>query len=670
MLNLKTLLNFIFRIVSKVTSWFLIYVTLIVFIKFQYTFESIFYPINIEYSDCSLTIFIKLIIMSPYILKLFYLSLLEVNFSLNNLSYSLGSTILNISDLTINQIDLIPGIISNVAYYPCINLLIAISNFIDSITLNIYVKDWYIVYNWCHNLILNLWVTTLILYFVLTVILLFNKNLLKFKYVYISLVLLLVIQLSLTFYILITESTFSQGSSLKFEIYLVEIKPLYIYIDKLASTFMLTVYVISSCVTMYQWFYIEDNVHSTRFLIQLHWFVISMVLVIISGNWILLLLSWEMLGQTSFFLISFYKMKISSMKSSFKAFTFNRISDLFLLIAFLLNYRFLNSMNIEIINYTNDIHKIIIGCVVITSLIKSAQSLFYFWLPDSMEAPVPASALIHSATLVSAGFYITLRFIQYLESYCIIQQGLLISSLFSMVIFSLIASFQTDIKKLLAFSTISNCAFIYFLISLNLYDLAILYFTLHGLFKSYSFMVAGVLIRDLNHSQDIRNWNSNDLKIKTVQALLCISILALASLPITFGYEIKSNVVNMNIPNWLNLTLINLILIFYTLNSYNYAIKVVAYFVTKKNITHSYINNFNKNKDYSCLYIIFLLYFIIIMVMFLQYSIPTYNIALFKYQITFITVLLPLNIIIIKFKLVNKSWLLLLPIFLLTITVL
>jgi NADH-quinone oxidoreductase subunit L len=122
-----------------------------------------------------------------------------------------------------------------------------------------------------------------------------------------------------------------------------------------------------------------------------------------------------------------------------------------------------------------------------------------------MEAPIPASALIHSATLVSAGFYLLIRNSFLLENSVIASNMIVISSVLTMLVASLIASTQTDVKKLLAYSTISNCAFIYLLIGLHLYNFAILYFAVHGMLKSLSFMIGGLLIKNLNHYQDMRN---------------------------------------------------------------------------------------------------------------------------------------------------------------------
>lgn len=194
------------------------------------------------------------------------------------------------------------------------------------------------------------------------------------------------------------------------------------------------------------------------------------------------------------------------MKSSLKAFFFNRISDLFLFIffaAFLFEYG--TSSLVTVHSTGSSIEFLLLFSLTQLAFIKSAQGVYYFWLPDSMEAPIPASALIHSATLVSAGIYLCLRFRYLLLSNVFLRDFILYHSLISAVIFSFTAFLQYDIKRLLAFSTISNCSFMYFLISLGFLNETLFYFTLHGFLKSLLFLLVGYLIINNFHSQDIRD---------------------------------------------------------------------------------------------------------------------------------------------------------------------
>lgn len=498
------------------------------------------------------------------------------------------------------------------------------------------------------TVIVNIWFTSLLVYVIVSVIYFFNKQLYSYKSVYIIMSLLLLIQLLLSTIILYLNISVKTGFNLTINSQLIVWTPFNLLIDNLSSHFIVTVYMISFGVGTYQYFYIEDSFQKNRFFIQLNWFVISMVMVILSGNWILLLLSWEMLGQTSFFLIGFFKIKLSAMKSSLKAFFYNRISDLVLLLAFVINTKTSSSFNIEISFELKTAYLIVGFFITITALIKSAQFIFFFWLPDSMEAPIPASALIHSATLVSAGFYLILRHINYIEASIVTTNLLFLTSITSMLVFSLIASTQTDIKKLLAYSTISNCAFIYFLIATNNYKFAILYFTTHGLLKSYSFMIGGILIRDQNHYQDTRNWSINSIVYVKLLVLLSITLIMLAALPLSTTYNIKNYINDLNFSQSTNNIIFKLVLIFYSLNSYNYGVKIpLLIFFKKYNFTKNIIN-INHLNNYSSIYLLFFIYFIFIITLFCNYELVHFNQIDLNTNLTVLLVFFFLNIIIIK----------------------
>lgn len=503
------------------------------------------------------------------------------------------------------------------------------------------------------------WFVIFTIYILLSVILFFNKQTFKYSYVYWSLIVTIVLQLLISIVLLIYNVQVILDTNITIRTSGIVWKPFTFKLDALALNFIITVYLIGFGVSLYQCFYIEDSYHKNRFIITLNWFIISMILVVISYNWILLLLSWEMLGQTSFFLIGFFKIKISAFKSALKAFFYNRISDLLLLLAFLINLKQTNTSDIIQVDFINTNLQLVGLLITVTALIKSAQFFFFFWLPDSMEAPIPASALIHSATLVSAGFYIILRHINYIETCSFTKNILFISSLFSMIIFSLIASTQTDLKKLLAYSTISNCAFIYLLITFNLYNLAILYFTTHGLLKSLSFMIGGLLIRDFNHYQDTRNWYIKTSKEINLLIMLSISVLMLATLPFFTSYDIKSNLNLLNLSTSYTDVTVKLLLIFYTLNSYNYGIKLPLLLFFKKNPYNKNIISFNDYTNFLVLYIIFFVYFSFIIVLFTFYKIQNFDLITLYTSLNPLFILFFINIIFIKIK-VKKDILLLL----------
>lgn len=192
---------------------------------------------------------------------------------------------------------------------------------------------------------------------------------------------------------------------------------------------------------------------------------------------------------------------------------------------------------IEMINVTSLLNTASYFLLICT-LFKSAQILGHLWLPDSMEAPVPASALIHSATLVSAGIYLLLRF-NLLLSLTNFQNLIIIIGSITAAYGGVVSSSQTDMKKLLAYSTISHCGFLFVTIGSEIYLSTIIYLFLHGLFKASSFFCAGSFIR-VAGSQDTRNMGNLSRILPVDTAFLIICCFNLAGLPFSFGYLYKS----------------------------------------------------------------------------------------------------------------------------------
>lgn len=431
-------------------------------------------------------------------------------------------------------------------------------------------------------------------------------------------------------------------------------------IDKLSLIFLITVYIISFFVHLYQFLYMYDNPYKEKFLVLINIFILSMLLIVMSANWLLLLFAWEILGQSSFFLISFYKNKPSSFKSGYKAFFFNKISDIFLMLAFVLYFKIYQNFNYLNLEVTTHYTNIIGTLILVTALIKSAQFIFYFWLPDSMEAPVPASALIHSATLVSAGIYLTLRFILFMENNIFVECILSISAPITMILASLIALNQTDIKRLLAYSTISNCAFIYLLILLKNYELAQFYFILHGVVKSFSFIIAGFLIQQQNHNQDIRNWEIINKSDKLAVFILILALLLLATTPLSIIYNIKTNINLFNTTSNYESILISSTLLIYSINSYLYGLKPLLLILNKKytltKLNKQSTDNFNLT--YNNIKIITFYYIYIILIILIMYNYLQININNFLNFQWLITVILLSVIVVYVNNDISKLWVL------------
>jgi len=317
-------------------------------------------------------------------------------------------------------------------------------------------------------------------------------------------------------------------------------------LDSLSFCFCLLVLIIGFSANLYIPNYFKYEANEDNFTILINWFILSMLTLVLANNTFTLFLGWESIGLTSFFLINFWSNRRGTLKSSFKAFTFNKVSDVFLFVFIVGISYILQTTNISLINLklavllqgNSVLLTYITISLVICSMFKSAQLFAHLWLPDSMEAPVPASALIHSATLVSAGLYLLLRF-STLITICNLQMLLVTIGSITALYGGIVSAAQTDMKKLLAYSTISHCGFLFLTIGLEAYIASIIYLFLHGLFKALTFFCSGTFIRVFG-SQDTRNMGCGSKLLPVDSILLVLCAVNLGGLPFTFGYLYKS----------------------------------------------------------------------------------------------------------------------------------
>ena len=281
-------------------------------------------------------------------------------------------------------------------------------------------------------------------------------------------------------------------------------------IDTISISFFLLTLTIALFVYIYAFSYFRYEPLTDRLILFLNLFVLSMLFLVSSGNLIMFFLGWELIGLTSFFLINFWSTRIGTFKSAFKAYSFNKMSDFFLFFSILIIYTV--TAQLDIITLLNifphfvevsiyfffikiNFIEIVSTFLILCAFIKSAQIGFHLWLPDSMEAPVPASSLIHSATLVSAGIFIFLRFNSLFELSIIYYYIVPLVGSLTALYGGACAAFQTDLKKILAYSTISHCGFLVVLCYCKIVEYTILYLYVHGFFKAAVFMCVGNIIR-------------------------------------------------------------------------------------------------------------------------------------------------------------------------------
>lgn len=326
------------------------------------------------------------------------------------------------------------------------------------------------------------------------------------------------------------------------------------YVDLLSISYVLLVLTISIFVQCYAFSYFRYEPLTDRLILLLNAFIISMIILVTSGNLIILFLGWELIGLTSFALINFWVTRKGTLKAAYKAFTFNKFSDasfLMFLILFFINFydldlSVLNSQayllanhSVSILYYEISIVEVICFFIILTAFIKSAQFGGHLWLPDSMEAPVPASALIHSATLVSAGVFLLLRFHVFFElsnyAYYIIPLFGALTGFYG----GLGAAYQSDIKRILAYSTISHCGFLIISFSTYMYDYTLFYLYVHGFFKAGVFLCVGNIIRFGSNYQDFRRMGQFCKYLPFECLFAAIGLFNLAGLPFSLGFYMK-----------------------------------------------------------------------------------------------------------------------------------
>ena len=325
-------------------------------------------------------------------------------------------------------------------------------------------------------------------------------------------------------------------------------------IDTTSISFSFLTLTIGVFVYIYTFSYFRYEPLVERLILFLNSFMISMILLVSSGNFIVMFLGWELIGLTSFFLINFWSTRVGTLKAAFKAFSFNKLSDLFLFFAILLIFN--TTFNLDILVFNNQIYlyenynieffyfsfnliELISFFFISCAFIKSAQLGAHIWLPDSMEAPVPASALIHSATLVSAGIYLLLRLTSLFElsyyAYYIIPTIGAITAFYG----GLVSAFQSDTKKTLAYSTISHCGFLMVSYSTGVLEYVILYLYVHGFFKAATFLCMGNVNRFNRNIQDFKRMGGfyKYLPFECFASFVCM--INLSGLPLTLGFYIK-----------------------------------------------------------------------------------------------------------------------------------
>ena len=331
-----------------------------------------------------------------------------------------------------------------------------------------------------------------------------------------------------------------------------------IKVDTVSSVMLVVVCLVSSIVHIYSIGYMSHDPHKTRFMAYLSLFTFAMLMLVTSDNFLQLFFGWEGVGLCSYFLIGFWFKKDSANAAAIKAFIVNRVGDFgFALGIFLIFYVFgtvnydevfsqiPQSINKEISFLGMNLKVVDLICILlfIGAMGKSAQFLLHTWLPDAMEGPTPVSALIHAATMVTAGVFLVVRCSPIFEYSQIALNIICVVGITTAFFAATVALVQNDIKKIIAYSTCSQLGYMFFAAGVGAYNVAMFHLFTHAFFKALLFLGSGSVIHSFKGEQDIRNMGGVWKKMPYTWILMIIGTLALTGFPFLSGYYSKDAII-------------------------------------------------------------------------------------------------------------------------------
>lgn len=324
--------------------------------------------------------------------------------------------------------------------------------------------------------------------------------------------------------------------------------PFSFQIDQLSALFLLIITGVGFLIHVYSAAYMKEerNEHYGRYFSYLNLFVFSMLLLVLGGNYLVMFIGWEGVGLCSYLLIGYWFKNNEYNKAANKAFIMNRIGDLAFLIAMFWIIAKVGSLNFgEVFAFAGQNKFSASDITAITILLfigatgKSAQIPLYTWLPDAMAGPTPVSALIHAATMVTAGIYMVARSNILYSLSPVTMNIVAITGLATALLAATIALKQNDIKKVLAYSTVSQLGFMFLALGTGAYVAAVFHVMTHAFFKALLFLGSGSVIHAMGGEQDIRNMGGLRKKLPVTYFTFLIGCIAIAGIPPLSGFFSK-----------------------------------------------------------------------------------------------------------------------------------
>jgi proton-translocating NADH-quinone oxidoreductase chain L len=368
--------------------------------------------------------------------------------------------------------------------------------------------------------------------------------------------------------------------------------------DQLSVIMFFVVTFVSFLVHLYSTEYMHGDPHQTRFMAYLSLFTFFMLVLVSAGNLVQTFLGWEGVGIASYLLINFWFTRTQANKSALKAIVVNRVGDFFLGMAiFLVFYLFktlefpvvfslvhgYHDFYFSILDFSVNLIDLVALFLFLGAVGKSAQLGLHTWLPDAMEGPTPVSALIHAATMVTAGVFVLIRMSPILEySPSVLQLIALVGSL-TALFGATVAVFQNDIKKIIAYSTCSQLGYMVFSCGLSNYDVAFFHLFNHAFFKALLFLSAGSVIHALADEQDLRKMGGLVNVLPVTYLMFFIGSFSLAGFPFLTGFYSKDLILELSLSSFSYISLfsytLGVISAFFTA-FYSIRLLYLAFFIT------------------------------------------------------------------------------------------
>lgn len=313
-------------------------------------------------------------------------------------------------------------------------------------------------------------------------------------------------------------------------------------IDALTAVMLVVVTTVASLVHLYSWGYMKEDPSRARFFAYLSLFTFAMLMLVTADNFVQLFFGWEGVGLASYLLIGFWFKKPTANAAAIKAFVTNRVGDVGLALGVMTIYLVFGSVNYDVVfgaiaenadrrldflGMNFGAMELIAGLLFIGAMGKSAQFILHVWLPDAMEGPTPVSALIHAATMVTAGVFLVCRAYPIYEAAPVVSGFIAVLGGFTAFFAATVGLVQNDIKRVIAYSTCSQLGYMFFVAGLGVYSAGMFHLFTHAFFKALLFLGAGSVIHALHHEQDMRKMGGVWRKIPLTYTAMILGTLAL-----------------------------------------------------------------------------------------------------------------------------------------------